>query len=217
MRNYDFILFDLDGTLTASAEGVRLSIAHTMQTLSLPCPDLSDYTLYIGPPLEDTFRGMCAIPERLIPSAMQIYRDYYDVVGMAHNSVFGGVFPMLSRLRKAGCKLAICTSKNEPVAEKVVDALGLRPYIDAVCGSTVDGSRKAKADLIPYAMDTLGCEEKKDAVMIGDTHFDARGARLSGVDFLGVTFGYGTAESMAPYGAIGFADSPEKIAEFILQ
>ena len=216
MRKYDYLLFDLDGTLTASAEGVKLSIAHTMQTLSLPCPDLEDYTLYIGPPLEDTFRGMCAVPEELIPNAMQIYRDYYDVVGMEHNGVFDGVFSMLGKLRDAGCKIAVCTSKNEPVAEKVVDTLGLRAYLDAVCGSAVDGSRKAKADLIPYALQTLGCTDKSHAVMIGDTHFDACGAFLAEVDFIGVTYGYGPREGMETYKAIGFADSPEEMINFLI-
>lgn len=216
MKTYDYILFDLDGTLTESAKGVELSIAHTMEVLSLPCPDLSDYTLYIGPPLEDTFRGMCAVPEPLIQDAMRIYRDYYDVVGMPNTRVYDGVFPMLSALRESGCQLAVCTSKNEPVAEKVVAQQGLLPYVDAVCGSTVDGSRKAKADLIPYAMQTLGCTDKARAVMIGDTYFDAKGAYLCGVDFFGVTYGYGTREAMEAYGAKAFAATPETLGRLIL-
>lgn len=217
MKTYDYILFDLDGTLTESAKGVELSIAHTMEVLSLPCPDLSDYTLYIGPPLEDTFRGMCAVPEPLIQDAMRIYRDYYDVVGMPNTRVYDGVFPMLSALRESGCQLAVCTSKNEPVAEMVCDKMGLSPYLDAICGSTFDGSRRAKADIIPYAIETLGCRDKENVLMIGDTDFDARGAQLAGVDFLGVTYGYGTVESMKACGAIGFAKSPAEIVELMIE
>ncbi len=216
MRKYDIALFDLDGTLSASAEGVRLSIAYTMDALSLPCPDLSDYTLYIGPPLEDTFRGMCAVPEELIPAAMQTYRDRYDEVGILHNGLYDGVCETLAALRKAGCRLAVCTSKNEPVAEKVIASLGLSGAVDAVCGSSLDGSRKAKADLIPYAMDALGSGDRTRTVMIGDTHFDAEGARLCGVDFIGVTYGYGTRESMEACGAVGFADTAGEIADFII-
>ena len=78
MKKYDFILFDLDGTLTASAKGVRISLEHAMEALSLPCPDLSDYTLYVGPPLEDIFRDICSVPEELIPQAMQLYRVSQD-------------------------------------------------------------------------------------------------------------------------------------------
>lgn len=215
MKNYEYILFDLDGTLIESAKSVEVSIAYAMQSLSLPCPDLSDYTKYVGPPLEDTMRGMCAVPEELIPRAMAIYRDYYDKEGQKTNRLFDGIVEMLSELRERGKKLAVCTSKNEPVAEMVCDQLGLTPYLHAICGSTLDGSRKAKADLIPYALKTLGCEDKALALMVGDTHFDARGAQLDGVDFLGVTYGYGTVESMKACGAIGFADNSAEISDLL--
>ena len=212
MKQYDYILFDLDGTLIESAESVRVSLAFAMDALGLPCPDLSDYTEYVGPPLADTFRGMCAVPEDQVEKGMQLYRDYYDEVGHESNRVYGGVFELLTELRQNGVKLAICTSKNEPVAETVARQLGLTPYLDAICGSSFDGSRRAKADIIPYALDSLGCADTKSAVMIGDTHFDARGARLAGVDFIGVTYGYGTKEGMESCGAVGFADSPQALA-----
>ena len=215
MKKYRYILFDLDGTLIESALSVRVSLAHALETLSLPCPDLSDYTKYVGPPLEDTMRGMCAVPEELIPRAMALYRDYYDEVGQESNRLFDGVTEMLTALRERGYIAAVCTSKNEPVAEGVCDKLGLTPYLDAICGSTLDGSRKAKADLIPYALGVLGCADKENALMVGDTHFDARGAQLAGVDFLGVTYGYGTKESMQACGAIGFADNPEGVLGFL--
>ena len=206
MKHYDYILFDLDGTLIESAESVRVSLAHAMGALGLPCPDLSDYTKYVGPPLEDTFRGMCAVPEDQIERGMIIYRDYYDEVGQKTNRLFDGVIEMLAALRERGFKIAVCTSKNEPVAEMVCDKMNLTP---------LDGSRRAKADIIPYAIETLGCTDRKNALMIGDTHFDARGAQLAGVDFLGVTYGYGTVESMKACGAIGFADSPEEILNLL--
>lgn len=213
MKNYDYILFDLDGTLVASAESVRVSIAHAMEVLQLPCPDLSDYSVYVGPPLEDTFRGLCAVPEELIAQGMEIYRGYYDEEGQKRSRLFDGVVEMLTTLRERGVKTAVCTSKNEPVAVTVCEKLGLTPYLDAVCGSTLDGSRRAKADIIPYALAALGCEDKKNALMVGDTYFDARGARLAGVDYLGVTYGYGTVESMAEYGAIGFANRPVDVID----
>ena len=217
MKKYDYLLFDLDGTLIESAESVRVSLAHAMEALGLPCPDLSDYTKYVGPPLEDTFRGMCAVPEDQIERGMILYRDYYDEVGQTSNKLFDGVIEMLTALRERGFKIAVCTSKNEPVAEMVCDKMGLSPYLDAICGSTFDGSRRAKVDIIPYAIETLGCRDKENALMIGDTDFDALGAQLAGVDFLGVTYGYGTVESMQACGAIGFAKSPAGIVELMIE
>lgn len=215
MKKYDYFLFDLDGTLVASAESVRVSLEHAMEVLRLPCPDLSDYSEYVGPPLEDTFRGMCAVPEELIPKAMELYRTYYDEAGQKHSRLFDGVTEMLTVLRERGKKLAICTSKNETVAGTVADVMGLTPYFDAICGSLLDGSRKNKADLIPYALKALGCTDQVKAVMVGDTHFDAHGAKLAGVDFLGVTYGYGTKEGMEACGAACFADSPAEITGFL--
>ena len=148
---------------------------------------------------------------------MILYRDYYDEVGQTSNKLFDGVIEMLTALRERGFKIAVCTSKNEPVAEMVCDKMGLSPYLDAICGSTFDGSRRAKADIIPYAIKTLGCRDKENALMIGDTDYDARGAQLAGVDFLGVTYGYGTVESMQACGAIGFAKSPAGIVELMIE
>ena len=86
MRKYDYILFDLDGTLSESAPGIKLSIEHSLAELGLPCPELSDYSLYIGPPLLDTFRGLCSVPEELVQQAMELYRRYYDDVGTTVSS-----------------------------------------------------------------------------------------------------------------------------------
>ncbi len=216
MRKYDYILFDLDGTLSESAPGIKLSIEHSLAELGLPCPELSDYSLYIGPPLLDTFRGLCSVPEELVQQAMELYRRYYDDVGVLNNRLYDGVIELIGSLRSAGCRTAICTSKNEPVAEKVADHLCLTDRIDAICGSTLDGSRRAKGDIIPYALETLGCTDKSRAVMVGDTHFDASGAVAAGVDFIGVTYGYGTRESMAAVGATMFADRAGDVGGFII-
>lgn len=216
MRRYDYVLFDLDGTLVESAPGVRLSLESALEQLSLPCPDLSDYSLYVGPPLEETFRGLCAVPEELIEKAMSLYRKNYNEIAPQTNRLYDGVTKLLEGLQKNGARLAICTSKNEPVAEDVAELLGLSRYLDAVCGSNLEGTRRAKADIIPYALETLGCADKARAVMVGDTHFDARGAQLAGVDFIGVTYGYGTKESMERFGVSAFADSAGEVSGFIL-
>ena len=193
-----------------------MSIEHALKALSLPCPDLSDYTLYVGPPLQDTFRELCKVPEKLVQPAMVMYRDFYDDVGIRNNALYDGVIELLDKLRGEGCRVAICTSKNEPVAERVAESLGLIGHIDAICGSTLDGCRRAKKDIIPYALSTLGCTDKSRAVMVGDTHFDATGAVETGLDFIGVTYGYGSRESMEAVGGEVFADAPMEIFGHII-
>ena len=103
-------------------------------------------------------------------------------------------------------------------AEEILEILGIQDSFDAVCGSNLDGSRKDKKDLIPYAVEKLGGSFEADrnaAVMLGDTWFDAQGARLCGVDFIGVEYGYGAIEAMKEQGAKSFAKTPPELLSLL--
>ena len=216
MKRYDAVLFDLDGTLTASAEGIRKCIELTMLELGKPCPDLSDYSKYIGPPLNRTFSLLCGLTDEEVARALPIYRAYYDVHGTKANRLFDGVEDVLAALRDEPIKTAVCTSKNERLARDVAALLGIGGYLDAVCGSCDDGTRKEKADLIPYALEALGGISPARAVMVGDTYFDTVGAVKCGVDFIGVLYGYGTRRTMEDSGAAVFAETPADVLRLIL-
>lgn len=214
MSKYKYVLFDLDGTVSESALGIRASLEHAIKQIGKPLPNLDDYTLYIGPPLIDTFRNLCHFTEEESAQGVEIYRDYYDTYGKFKNKLYDGMKDVLTALRNQGAKLAVCTSKYEKFAEEIVELLGVSDYFDAVCGSTLDGSRKDKKDLIPYAVKTLGGDfdaERENTVMLGDTYFDARGARMCNVDFIGVKYGYGSLEQMKAEGAEIFAETPADI------
>ena len=216
MKKYDAVLFDLDGTLSASAEGIRKCIELTMRDLGRECPDLSDYSRYIGPPLNRTFSLLCGLSDEEVQRALPLYRGWYDIYGTKANRLYDGIPNVLTALRDSPLKVAVCTSKNERLARDVVALLGIGDYVDAVCGSRDDGTRKEKPDLIPYALHTLGDIPADRAVMVGDTYFDTRGAVQCGVDFIGVLYGYGTRETMEESGAQVFAASPAEILTYIL-
>lgn len=215
MYQYDAVLFDLDGTLSASADGIRKCIELTMEELGRPIPDLSDYSAYVGPPLNRTFSLLCGLSDDEVRRALPIYRAYYDIHGTKANRLFDGVEDVLRILRDSPLRIAVCTSKNERLARDVVALLGITSYLDAVCGSCDDGSRKEKIDLIPYALRSLGDIPPARAVMIGDTWFDTAGAVACGVDFIGVLYGYGTRETMTEAGAKVFADTPRDILRYL--
>ncbi len=216
MTKYDAVLFDLDGTISDSGEGVRKCIQLMMDDLGKPCPGLSDFSAFIGPPLTQTFRNLCGLNEDEVARALPIYRDYYDVYGKTANRLYDGITDVFTALREQGVKTAICTSKNERLARDVVDFLQIGGYFDAVCGSRDDGTRKEKADLIPYALHSLGDIPPKRAVLIGDTFYDTRGATATGVDFIGVLYGYGKKELMEEAGAGIFAATPKDLLNFLL-
>ena len=215
---YKYVLFDLDGTVSASAEGIRVSLEYALDTLNVPKPNLDDYTLYIGPPLIDTFRNLCGLDEATAEQGAKLYREYYDKEGKYHNRVYDGIKEVADTLRSNGVKTAICTSKQKPVADGVAALLGITDWFDAVVGSTLDNTIKDKKDLIPYAVSALGGDinsDRKYIVMLGDSRFDAMGAKLCDVDFIGVSYGYGSVEEMKNIGAIAIADSPGELLKYL--
>lgn len=216
MSKYKAVLFDFDGTLSKSGEGVKKCIRLTLKDMQKPCPDLSDYSQYIGPPLTRTFEKLCGLSHDEAINALHVYREHYNKIGIRENSLFDGILDVLKTLKNTDMKLIVCTSKNQELAEKSLKAIGIYDYFDAVCGSLKDGSRKNKSELIPCAMSLVGITDNKDAVMIGDTCFDAQGAVSSKVDFIGVLYGYGTYDSMLRFGAKNFAKTPQDILKYLL-
>lgn len=213
-NRYTYVLFGLDGTISRSAEGIRASLEHAIKQLEVPMPDLDDYTAYIGPPLIDTFKNLVGLDDEQAEIGAQLYRSYYRRRGKNLNYAYEGIEELLNALKEKGCKLAVCTSKYEPFAREIVEILELSQYFDAVCGSNLDGSRKDKRDLIPYAVTSLGGNFERDrqaTVLLGDTYFDTKGAVECGVDFIGVEYGYGTVEEMKREGAKLFAKTPADI------
>ncbi len=215
MRKYDIALFDLDGTISQSADGIRLCIQKTLDKMGKPHPDLSDYSKYIGPPLLHTFMKLCKLTPQEAQTAVEIYVKFYDEYGVKANKLFDGIDGVLFRLKENGVRLAVCSSKHEDIATEVVKMLSVYHYFERVCGSTVDGSRKEKQDLIPYALKELHSVESDRVVMIGDTKFDAQGAKVCNVDFVGVTYGYGTLDDMKAAGAEVFAHTPSQLLDLL--
>ncbi len=209
------MLFDLDGTLSASAPGIRRCIELTMEKMGKETPDLSDYSRYIGPPLITTFQKLCGLTLEDAKVALSIYLDFYETEGEPRNSLFEGTMHMLERLKESNAKVAVCTSKNEISAKNVCDFLGITELLDALCGSDHSTGRREKEDIIPYAMETLGATVNDKVVMIGDTHFDAKGALHNKVDFIGVNYGYGKKEDMVAQGAEVFAESAQGLEKIL--
>lgn len=211
MPRYDYILFDLDGTLSESAPGIRKCIELTLEKLQKPSPDLSDYSKFIGPPLADTFSGLCGLSSEDTQKALVIYQEFYKTHGLNANKLYEGIEALLIRLSESSAKVAVCSSKQQKPADDVCEHLGITKYFDAICGSAPDGSRKEKEEVIPYTVNVLGGKITDKVVMIGDTKFDAKGARLNNVDFIGVNYGYGTLDTMKAEGATTFVDNVREL------
>ena len=210
MKTY---LFDLDGTLTDSGEGIINCTALALEKLGLPVPDREALRVVVGPPLRDSFLRFGVKPED-VEEAIAIYRSRYVPIGMFENTPYPGIKALLSALKLQGHRLIVATAKPESMAVPILEKFELAPYFELICGATMDDSRDSKDKVIAYVMEKLGTNE--NTVMIGDTAHDVKGAAAHGIPTIGVSWGYGTVEEMQEAGAIAIAYSMSQLLEMLL-
>lgn len=177
------IIFDLDGTLTDAGEGIINCAALALRQLGLPVPDRDAMSVFVGPPLRDTFRKF-GVTEEKVEEAISSYRSRYIPIGMFENTPYPGIHALLAALKERGHKLYVATSKPETMAVAILQKFDLAPYFDLICGATLDSSRDSKSKVIEYLLNQI---QKNDTVMVGDTVFDVLGAAEHGIPTIGVT------------------------------
>jgi phosphoglycolate phosphatase len=204
------VLFDLDGTLTASGPGILASVRHALTELGEQVPEPEVLQAFIGPPLVDSFQQLCGMDPDRAWTAVLTYRDYFAARGQFENSVYDGIPELLAALRADGRELAVATSKAEVFAHSILAHFGLADHFAAVVGSELDGRRTAKAEIIGEALARLG-RPPAGAVMLGDRSHDVVGASTVGIPCIGALWGYGTAEELESAGAVALAAAPDDV------
>lgn len=206
------ILFDLDGTLTDSGEGIINCAVPALEHYGLPIPDRETMKEIVGPPLRDSFIKY-GIPAEEVENAIAIFRGRYTTIGKYENRPYKGIVEMLAALKAQGHKLYIATSKPEPQAKDILAHFDLIRFFDLVAGASADESRASKEDVIAYLKSMAG--EVAQPIMIGDTVYDVKGAAVHGIPAIGVSWGYGNVDDMVAAGALAIANTPEHLMELI--
>lgn len=211
---YQYIFFDLDGTLTDSALGITNSVKYALEKMNLPM--LSEETLrkFVGPPLSYSFEHFCQIDRETAQKAVAVYREYFAETGLFENEVYTGILEMLKDLRENDRKLVVATSKPEIYSVRIMKHFRLDSYFDYIAGSSMDESRNTKEKVIRYAMEQMGITDSKEVLMVGDREHDVIGAKACGIDCLGVLWGYGSEAELKEAGAFAVTDSPAKVREY---
>lgn len=206
------ILFDLDGTLTDSGEGIMNCAALALAHFGIPVPEREALRVFVGPPLDKTFREF-GVPADKTNEAIAVYRSRYVPIGKWENHPYPGVEEMLQKLKSQGHRLFVATSKPEEMSKEILTKFGLADYFEMICGATLDGSRGKKEDVIAYLLSlTQGTGE---AVMVGDTTYDVIGAAHHGIPTIGVAWGYGKVEDMKAAGAAAIAETMEELLRLL--
>lgn len=194
-KQYDMILFDLDGTITQSDMGITNSIQYSLKYFGIE-KDTDSLKKHIGPPLGETFREYVGNDEKQVKLAIDKYREYYAEKGIFENIVYDGVEDTLKKLKEQNKTIVLASSKPKVYCERILEHFNLDKYFDFIAGSNLDETRNAKSEVIEYALENVQEMPKDKILMVGDREHDILGSRSLGIESVGVLYGYGGYEEL---------------------
>lgn len=217
---YQYIIFDLDGTLIKSEEGLYDSITYALEKSGVDPGDRKDMKRMIGPVLWESFQKFYNMSAEEADLANAYFVEAYDKEGIYNASVYEGVEEMLGTLRNAGRILLVVTAKPRDMAERVLNHTGIDKYFQAVIGPARGNKKTDKGSLLREALSFLaktGTDhfQKEQAVMVGDRMFDMQGAVETGIPSIGVLYGYGDRQELINAGATLLADTPADVVKLL--
>lgn len=211
----DIVLFDLDGTITNSKEGITKCAQYALKAYGIDEPDADKLEFFIGPPLKNTFMEHYGMDEETAVAAVAKYRERYHPTGIFECSLFDGVEDALKSLKRKGYRIGLASSKPEESCRRILEHFHILSYFDEVVGATMDGRIDSKYEVLQETIKRMHIYDTTEAVLIGDTRFDVSGAKEAHMDCIGITYGFGTKEELQEAGAKAICDSIEEAAEYI--
>ena len=214
MKNYDVIAFDLDGTLTDPENGLIEGFIYAFKKMGVASwGDRDSLRRFIGPSLYVVWQDEFGFHETTVVEAIEKFREYYNIYGWWDNKVYDGIHEMLATLKAEGKTIVLATSKPEDTAIKIMKLFGLDKYFDFLGGAKGD-NRDHKWQVLDYSLNAVGADRSK-AILIGDRMYDAEGAKICGIDSMGVSWGHGSSDELESSGFTAIANTPEEVVKFI--
>ena len=214
MKKIDTLLFDLDGTLTDSTEGILNCLIYAIERMGFEVPE--DTNIFLGPPIRQSFAEFLGMNGEQVDEAVRIFRERYSDTGLFENRVYDGIPGMLERLKSGGKRLMVATSKPQVYAVRIFERFGLAQYFEIVGGAELDGSRDYKDEVIEYVLAKAGITDRSTVLMIGDRRQDVLGAHKTDIECMGILWGYGSVEELTQAGADYIARTPQEAADMLL-
>ena len=217
---YQYLLFDLDGTITDPKEGITKSAQYALEAFGIHEPDADKLTPFIGPPLIDSFQEFYHMPPEQAALAVKKYRERFEQVGWLENLLYDGMDSLLRGLQSAGCRLAVASSKPTVFVARIFNHFGIADCFAVVVGSELSGARTKKEEVVQEALRQLFGESRPaphTAAMIGDRRFDVEGAKAHQLDSIGVAYGYALPGELQQAGADFIVESVEELTALLMQ
>lgn len=216
MAKFDYVIFDFDGTVVDTGEGILRSLQYSFEQMGREVPDMSDLKKFIGPPVYYSFTHFYGVSDEDVSEYIRKYRERYKREGIYESKLYDGMKDLLLELKSRGVKLGIASSKPEHLIYSVADFLEITNMFDAIVGVKVDDSNhSSKAGLVLEAMKKLGAEKKEKVMMVGDRCFDIDGASGAGVVSCGALWGYGNKDEFVEHHADFIAEKPSDILKMM--
>ena len=220
MKDYKVIAFDLDGTLSDPANGLIQGFVYCFKKLGLPYENENDLRKYIGPSLYEEWQEDFGFTPDEANDAIEVFREYYNIYGWWDNTLYEGIPEMLGALRKAGKKIVLATSKPLDTAKKVLALFGLSDYFDFI-GGAVSHQNDQKWQVLNWSLSSVGVDlndplQLEKCILVGDRKYDAEGAKICGIDSMGVLYGHGTEEEIYSSGFTHYANTVADICEKLI-
>ena len=211
---YDALLFDLDGTITDSKEGILNCFRYALEAFDVDGSDEHKMMQVMGPPLKESFMRIYGLTEAQTAIALQRYRERYTDTGIFENRLYDGIVQVLSACQQAGYKIALATSKPEVFSTRIIKYFALEQYFDFVTGASLDESRSTKEAVIAHILQAMHLEPAR-ALMIGDRKHDLLGAQVCGVDAVGVLYGYGSRAELEAHPHVYLAEDMHALLQYL--
>lgn len=212
---YKYILFDLDGTLADTSEGVFNATDYMIKKQGYRKLSTAEKRSILGPPLWLSFGNFWNISGEELDTAIELYREYYAINGLKQCKTYDGMVELLESLQKQGKVLLVATSKPSHATPSVLKQLKVDKYFTYVACPAPENESTDKSVLIIDALKNAGCVDYKDAVMVGDRMYDIDGANKVGIDSIGVTFGFGKRQELLEHNATYIVDSAKEIEDIV--
>jgi phosphoglycolate phosphatase len=216
LKKYDYIAFDLDGTLTDPEVGLVKGFMYAFDKIGIEYESPESLRRYIGPPLHEEWKQEYGFTEEETAHAIATFREYYDKIGWAENKVYDGIVELLESLKAKGKIIVLATSKPENTARRIMALFGLDKYFDFMGGASTSSTRDKKWEVLEYSLMSVGATDKSRCILIGDRKYDAEGANIYGIDSIGVLWGHGSREEIEASGFTYIAKDTKEVDGIVL-
>lgn len=211
------VLFDLDGTLINSKLGITKCTQYALEFFGITEPDADKLECFIGPPLIESFQKYYGFSPDKAKEAVAKYRERYHSVGIYECELYPDVEETLQRLKTAGYRIAMASSKPEVSCKQIMEHFGLSGYFDEIVGATLDGRIDSKISVLREVLRRLATRNLSELCLVGDTRFDALGAKEAGIDCVGVTYGFGSRRELLGSGVIEVCNSMKEVGDYLVE